>query len=62
MESKEESFELRVLVEDAMDLMLPRARDRNLELWCYLPSTLPRWLLGDGVRLRQVLLNRWAMP
>lgn len=57
MELEDSPFELQQLVEDALDLVLPRARDKGLELWSWVPSSLPRWLLGDGGRLRQVLLN-----
>ena len=50
-------FELRSLVEDVADLMAPQAAAKSLELNIVLPSELPEWLLGDPLRIRQILLN-----
>ncbi len=51
------SFDLRALVDEAMDLMAAIARDKPISLEHHLPPQLPAHLLGDPVRLRQLLVN-----
>ena len=51
------SFDLRALVDEAMDLMAAIARDKPISLDRRLPPQLPTQLLGDPVRLRQLLVN-----
>jgi signal transduction histidine kinase/ActR/RegA family two-component response regulator len=51
------SFDLRALVDEAMDLMAAIARDKPISLNHHLPPQLPERLLGDPVRLRQLLVN-----
>jgi two-component system, sensor histidine kinase and response regulator len=41
----------------AMKILAPRAHDKGLELACFVPPQLPDFVLGDPVRLRQVILN-----
>jgi PAS domain S-box-containing protein len=50
-------FDLRQMVDDAVRVMARRARQKNLDLRCRLPSSLPRNVRGDPGRLRQVLIN-----
>ncbi len=50
-------FDLREIVEGAVDLLAESAQRKSLELICDLDPAAPRHLLGDPVRLRQVLLN-----
>jgi len=50
-------FELRDVVEGALDLLAPRASSKNLELSVFAAPDLPTRLKGDPGRLRQVLLN-----
>jgi len=50
-------FELRVTVEDVLELLAERAYGKGLEL-AYLPhANLPGWVGGDPGRLRQILTN-----
>jgi len=51
------AFDLRALIDEAMDLMAAIARDKPISLERRLPSQLPARLLGDPVRLRQLLVN-----
>ena len=51
------SFDLRALIDEAMDLMAAIARDKPIVLEHQLPPQLPARLLGDPVRLRQLLVN-----
>ena len=50
-------FALRTLVDDAVRLVAPQARDKGLALNCDLAPDVPDVVLGDPSRLRQVLLN-----
>jgi signal transduction histidine kinase/ActR/RegA family two-component response regulator len=51
------TFELRSLVNDAVDLMATTARDKPIDFGCALSPDLPERVEGDPVRLRQVLVN-----
>jgi PAS domain S-box-containing protein len=50
-------FDLRSCVEEALDLLAPKAREKHLDLVHIIDEDLPASLLGDDQRLRQVLLN-----
>ena len=50
-------FDLRATVEDAARLLALRAHQKDLELACHLPAGVPDRVIGDPVRLRQVLVN-----
>jgi signal transduction histidine kinase len=56
-ELEKASFDLPAVVESAMELMAPAAYAKNVELSCWIAPEIPESLLGDGSRLRQVLLN-----
>jgi PAS domain S-box-containing protein len=45
------------LVEEVVELLAPRAQAKGLEIASYVDERLPEKVLGDGSRLRQVLLN-----
>ena len=50
-------FNLRELVEDAVELHALKAQEKGVELACHVPSKLAGTHKGDTGRLRQVLLN-----
>jgi signal transduction histidine kinase/DNA-binding response OmpR family regulator len=50
-------FSLCEVVEETLRALAVRAHQKDLELACEIPSTLPDRLLGDPVRLRQVVVN-----
>jgi signal transduction histidine kinase/CheY-like chemotaxis protein len=52
-----EPFNVRHIVEEAVELLAERAASRGLELICDVPRELEAGRLGDGMRIRQVLLN-----
>jgi two-component system sensor histidine kinase/response regulator len=57
MQIERVAFDLRTLFEDVAELLAPRARERGLELVLAVEPSLPRRLVGDPTRIRQVLLN-----
>src|SRR6266550_1359102 len=50
-------FNLRDCVEGALDIVAPRAWEKELELACLIDEAAPAGIVGDEARLRQVLLN-----
>ncbi|MCC6369224.1 MAG: response regulator [Bryobacterales bacterium] len=50
-------FSVRKCVEEVAGLMNPRASQKNLNLTTDVEAAMPDWVLGDGSRLRQILLN-----
>jgi len=50
-------FGLESLVETTVELLAPRAHGKAIEIAAFVDPRLPRMVTGDGVRLRQVLLN-----
>ena len=57
LELGEVEFEPVECVESVADLLAPQAFGRGLELVCRVDPRLPRRLIGDDGRLRQILLN-----
>jgi len=51
------AFDLRTVIEDAADLIAPRAHEKELELAVMVHPDVPRAVRGDAVRVRQVLVN-----
>lgn len=51
------TFGLRQTVEETVELFAQPAARKHLELTCFLPPDLPDGVVGDPVRLRQVLIN-----
>jgi TMAO reductase system sensor TorS len=51
------AFNLRGCVNETMRLFAPRARQKGLELRCDVRPDVPETVIGDPVRLRQILLN-----
>jgi PAS domain S-box-containing protein len=50
-------FSLAVLVEEAVELLAPRAQAKGIEIASFVDERLPARVTGDAARLRQVLLN-----
>jgi PAS domain S-box-containing protein len=51
------AFNFRDALEDTMRALAPRAHQKGLELACHIYPDLPAVLLGDPLRLRQVVMN-----
>ena len=52
-----EAFRLRAAVQGAVDLMLTRAREKDLRLTSQVDDAVPAVLMGDPIRLGQILAN-----
>jgi signal transduction histidine kinase/DNA-binding response OmpR family regulator len=50
-------FDLRGCIEDTLDVLAPQAAKKGLELAVLLDDSVPRDVLGDRNRVRQILLN-----
>jgi PAS domain S-box-containing protein len=50
-------FDLAALVEETAELIAPRAQAKDLAVASYVADQVPRQVVGDAARLRQVLLN-----
>jgi PAS domain S-box-containing protein len=57
LDLEREPFSLRDCVEGALDIVAPRAWEKELELGCLIDEAAPSGIVGDEARLRQVLLN-----
>ena len=57
LDLEHEPFSLRDCVEGALDIVAPRAWEKELELGCLIDEQAPSGVVGDEARLRQVLLN-----
>jgi len=51
------AFGLSGFIEDAVELLGPRAQAKGLEICAYVDERLPTRVIGDAARLRQVLFN-----
>lgn len=52
-----EPFDLYVLVEGVIELLAPRAQDKGIEIAAHLDQNIPRYVMGDRDRMRQILVN-----
>ncbi len=54
---KSEPFEMLNLLEDALNLISLKAEEKKLELLLDYNLEIPRMLIGDSIRIRQIVLN-----
>ena len=57
MELEHKEFELRTCVEEVLDVFATKASNIGLDLVYEIDPLVPAHLIGDGVRLRQILIN-----
>src|SRR2546423_2940221 len=57
LELENHPFELHTCIEEALDLLAPRAAEKKLDLAYDVDDTLPKILVSDVTRLRQILVN-----
>jgi PAS domain S-box-containing protein len=57
IELEEEAFELNVCIEEVFDLLAPKAQYKNIDLLYRIEQEIPQFIVGDRLRLRQILYN-----
>ncbi len=57
LDIEEEDFELRQVIEEVMDLFAQQAAKKNIDLIYQIDSNIPDYIVGDSLRLKQVLIN-----
>jgi PAS domain S-box-containing protein len=57
LEIENNLLNLRLLVEDELDIISVRSNEKNLELAYYIDKNVPEKIFGDLVRIRQILTN-----
>ncbi len=57
LELEEQPFDLRACIEDTLDLLAPKAAEKNVELTYLFEPQTPNAIVGDVTRLRQILVN-----
>ncbi len=57
MELESRPFDLRLCVERSIKLVAASAAEKGLELICIIKEDVPRIIIGDPTRLRQVIIN-----
>lgn len=57
LEMENQPFDLRDCLEEALDLIAPKAGEKSLDLVYLIDDAAPNTVLGDVTRLRQILVN-----
>ncbi|MDO8541211.1 MAG: ATP-binding protein [Opitutaceae bacterium] len=57
MELERAPFELSLCLEEVLDLFALQVSAKRLEMAYYVAPDVPSWITGDGMRLRQILVN-----
>ena len=57
MDLERSPFDLQNCIEESLELLAPRASEKGLELAYFIDDSVPKNILGDVTRLRQILVN-----
>ena len=57
LELEHHPFELHTCIEEALDLLAPKAAEKRLDLSYVVEDSIPKILVSDVTRLRQILVN-----
>jgi len=57
MDIEEEEFDLRQSIEEIMDMFSQKSAEQGLDLIYNIDFNLPRYVVGDSLRLKQVIIN-----
>jgi PAS domain S-box-containing protein len=57
LELETEPLDLQNCIENAIDLVAPKAREKKLEIAYIIDPKIPKIVIGDVTRLRQILIN-----
>lgn len=52
-----EAVEIEPLIEGVSELLAPRAQDKGIDIAAFIHPKVPRFIMSDGARLRQILMN-----
>ncbi len=56
-EVRRDVFPLTPVIEGVVELLAPRAQGKNLEIASFIAPDVPRKIVGDAARVRQILIN-----
>jgi len=51
------SFNIRTVVEDAVTILIPKADEKHIDLHTFINTNVPKEVIGDPTRLKQVINN-----
>ncbi|WP_054940803.1 ATP-binding protein [Paenibacillus ihuae] len=57
MQLRRETFQLSVLLQECIYLFEATAREKNLQLHLQVAGDIPEYLIGDSLRIRQIMVN-----
>jgi signal transduction histidine kinase/HPt (histidine-containing phosphotransfer) domain-containing protein len=57
LELEHRPLDLRACIEECLDLLAPRAAEKNLDLAYRFEANTPETIIGDATRIRQILVN-----
>ncbi len=57
MDIESRPFDVHQVVQDVAGVLLPAAQGKEIRIESRVDERVPQWVLGDAVRLRQILLN-----
>lgn len=57
LELEEHPFELARIIEETYDLLSPKAREKDIDLLYLIEPDVPREIIGDITRIRQIVVN-----
>jgi PAS domain S-box-containing protein len=57
LELEKQSFDLRNCIEQVLDILAPKAEEKNIELAYLINSQVPAQIISDVTRVRQILIN-----
>ena len=60
LELENQPFDLRVCIEEALDLLATKAAEKKIDIAYQMDDGIPAQVLGDVTRLRQVLVNLFS--
>jgi signal transduction histidine kinase len=57
LELEQHPFELHACIEEALEMLAPKAAEKQLDLAYFVDDSIPKILVSDVTRLRQILVN-----
>jgi PAS domain S-box-containing protein len=57
LETESYAFDLRLVMEEVAEMLAPQAEEKSTDVVLQYPSAVPRHLIGDAGRIRQVVTN-----